>query len=220
MKSIKLLLTAALAAVFISGCASNDVKKAEADAAIAQGNARVAEAQASAEEARAVQRLADKVDAGGATAYLLAKAFKGMGLGAQPAAAPAPPQNLWGVAFNTLLAVADRGLQFWQIKSGRDVAMAQSANARDVAISTNQAFLGMGSYVRDAGIAGYPFVQAPAANVTNTYTLSGTGVLGSGTYTGPITTTTNCNGGTAAPGGNGGTTGAGGTGGGAPGGSC
>lgn len=216
----KLFLVAA-ALLVLGGCATNEVKKAEADAVVAMGNARVAEAQAAAEEAKAVQLLASKIDAGGASAYLIAKAMKGLGGGAAPQQVAAQPQNLWGMAFNALLAVADRGLQFWGIKAGRDVAIAQSNNSRDVAMSTNQAFLGMGSSIERAGIAGYPFVQAPGAITNtnhNTWTLSGTGVLGNGTYQAPVTNT-NCNGGTAAPGGSG-TTGGAGPGGSAPGGTC
>lgn len=221
----KALMLAALSALFIAGCTTNETRKAEADVQVAIGNARVAEANAAAEEAKAVQKLADKVDAGGASAYLIAKALKGIGA-AQPVQVAQAPQSAWGAAWQAVLAVADVGLRVYGIKSVRDVGIAQSNNQRDVAISTNGAFLGMGQSIATAGTAGYPYVQAPAANVTTT--LSGTGVLGSGTYTGPVTTTTNhnCPGGTSSPGGAGtagaGTTPAtpGGAGGAATGGTC
>lgn len=219
-------LAGLLAAVSLAGCAGDTaLAKAQADAAVAQGNARVAEAQAKAEEAKAVQALATKVDAGGATAYLVATALKGL---AQPAPAPViaqAPQSMLAAAFNAVLQVADIGLRAYGIKAGRDVSIASTNAQRDTAIASYGAFTTMGGQIATAGTAGYPYVQSPQANVT----LSGTGVIGSGTYTGPVSTTTttttsrNCAGGSGAQGGNGaGTTtgGAGGPGGGATGGSC
>jgi hypothetical protein len=226
---MRLIIAAALAVAALAGCASNESKKAEADATAALANARVAEAQAVAEEAKAVQALAAKVDAGGASAYLVAKALNGLG-----ARQPAPvqvvqqPQSIVGAAWQALLQIADLGLRGWGIKANRDVAIIQSNNNRDVSLSTNSTFGALGQSIATAGTAGYPYVQAPGAVTTNT--LSGTGVLGSGTYTAPVTTTTTtttthtCQGGTAANGGAGGTGtttgGAGAAGGGAPGGNC
>lgn len=225
-RKFAMLLTAAFAAVFLSACPSNDaLVRAQADAAIAAGNARVEEAKAATQEAIAVQKLADKIDATGASNYLLVKALKGLGLG-QPAPQQVvvqQPQSLFGLAWQALLQVADIGLRGYGIKAGRDVAITQSNNATALGISTNGTFASMGGSIERAGIAGYPYVQAPAANITNT--LSGTGVLGSGSYAAPVTTTTtttttrNCQGGSGAPGG-GGTTGAAGSGGGAQGGTC
>ncbi len=85
MKRI-LIIAAASAAVFISGCTNDQAfVKAQADAITAQSNARVEEAKAAAEEAKAVQALSAKIDAGGASAYLVAKALKGMtGAGSAP----------------------------------------------------------------------------------------------------------------------------------------
>jgi hypothetical protein len=56
--------------------------------------------------------------------------------------------------------------------------MAQSNNSARVAISTNETFYGL------AGKIQAPVVTTPQANVTSntSYTLSGTGVLGSGSY--------------------------------------
>jgi hypothetical protein len=219
-------LAGVLALVSLAGCAGDSaLAKANADAAVAQGNARVAEAQAKAEEAKAVQALASKVDAGGATAYLVATALKGL---AQPAPAQIvtqAPQNPIAAVFSAVLQVADLGLRAYGIKAGRDVSIASTNAQRDTAIASYGAFTSMGGQIATAGTAGYPYVQAPQPNIT----LSGTGVIGSGVYTGPVSNTTNtttnrnCAGGTGAQGGNGaGTTtgGAGGTGGGATGGSC
>lgn len=216
-----LILAAALAALLLSGCGTTaEERRAASDHQAALINLRTVEAAARLEEAKAEAELAKKVDAGGAAAYLMAKALKGA---APTQAAPAPqqPHSIAGMAWQALLQVADIALKGWGIKVNRDVSLRTSDNNRDVALASYATFATMGGAIRDAGVAGYPYVQAPPPNITNTYTLSGTGVLGNGTYTGPVTTTTttNCNGGAAAPGGNSGTTGAG-SGGGAPGGNC
>jgi hypothetical protein len=217
MKKLTIYLGAALAALFISGCAhDNELAKAQADANVAQANARVAEATASAEESRAVTALAAKIDAGGASAYLIAKALKGIGVQSQ-AVQVSQPQSIAGMAWQALLQLTDLGLRAYGIKAVRDTNITQSNNNRDVALSTNATFsAGMGA-IAQAGAAGYPYIQAPQPNITQT--LSGTGVLGSGSYTAPVTTTTtttrNCNGGNAAAGGAGGAGAAGTTSGGA-----
>jgi hypothetical protein len=61
----------------------------------------------------------------------------------------------------------------------RDVSIAQSNNFMN---------LGVAGFNSNATIAG--LIQAPAANITTTFTNSGTGVAGSGTYN-PITTNPN-----------------------------
>lgn len=215
-----LAIAAAAAAVFISGCATDPaVAKAQADAQVMAGQVRVAEANRDAEEARAVQALAAKVDSGGAAAYLIAKAMKGLST-APVQVVQREPESLLGLAWRSLLQVADIALRGYGIRTNRDVSLAATSANRDVSLASYATFAQMGSQIAAAGIAGYPFIQTPQPNVT----LSGTGVIGSGTYTGPVTTTTtttrNCNGGTAAPGGNSGTTGQAGSGGGAPGGTC
>ncbi len=151
-----------------------------------------------------MQALAAKIDATGASNYLLVKALKGLGLGQAPVqqVAVQQPQSILGMAWQSLLQVADVGLRAYGIKVAGDVAMTNSNNSRDTSVASYGAFTAMGNSIANAGTAGYQYIQAPAANVTNT-TLSGTGVLGSGTYTGPVTTTTNrnCSGGSGASGG-------------------
>lgn len=223
----RFLIGAALAAFFLSGCAKdNATMQAEASALTAASQVQVEKFKADQEQAKAVQRLADKIDAGGASAYLVTTALKGLGIGQAPAQQQAQqPQSLLGLAWQSALQVADIALRGYGIKANRDVSMAQSNANRDVSIASFGAFTSMGNAIGAAGTAGYQYVQAPGAvttttnNTTTTSTLSGTGVLGSGTYTAPVTTTRTCNGGTAAAGG-GGTTGTAGSGGGAPGGSC
>lgn len=102
------------------------------------------------------------------------------------ASAPAP--SLGATLWTAALQVADVAMRGYGIKANRDVAIVQSNNAANTAIASYGAFQGMGQQIQLAGTAGYQYVQAPAANVTTT--LSGTGVIGNGQYTGPVTTTT------------------------------
>ena len=110
-----------------------------------------------------------------------------MGLYAQAQA----PQSLGGTLWQAAIQVFDIGARIYGIKAQRDVGITQSNNSAATAIASYGAFQGMGAQIAAAGTAGYQYVQAPAANVTTTTTLSGTGVIGSGTYTGPVTTATN-----------------------------
>lgn len=101
------------------------------------------------------------------------------------------PQSLGGTLWTAALQIFDIGARVYGVKAQRDVGIVQSNNATATAISTNGAFLGMGQSIATAGTAGYQYVQAPAPTVTTTTTLSGTGVIGGGQYTGPVTTNTN-----------------------------
>lgn len=213
-KRVALAIAALAMLVMAGGCATtNETRKAEADAQVAVGNARVAEAQAAAKQAEADKVLYDKLDATGAGYALLVRQLKGLGLGApQQQIVQTQPASVWGLAWQAAIGVADVALRAYGIKATRDVGITNSNNQRDIAVSTNNAFLGMGHEIGAAGIAGYPYIQAPGAitTTTTTNTLSGTGVLGTGTYTGPVTTSHNCAsgngaaGGTGSPGGSGG----------------
>lgn len=211
------------AALLLAACASDkDFLRAQADAAVAAGNARVAEAQAAAEQARAVQALAPKIDAGGASAYLVATALKGLTSPASTPSAPAVqrPRDFldYLAGFAGLVgAVANIAVPIVTVKEGGKTARA--GYERDLGVEQARQLGETSRTQAISQIARDVAANTPQPNIT----LSGTGVIGSGSYTGPVTTTTttNCNGGTAAPGGNGGNgagTGAGGTG--APGGSA
>lgn len=129
-----------------------------------------------------------------------------------------PQQSVGGMLWNGAVQVFDLALRAYGFKTAKDIAVTNSNNQAQTTIASYGAFTSMGGSIERAGIAGYPYVQAPGA--TNTYTLSGTGTLGSGSYVGPVTTTRNCYGGTAGQGGAGSATAPGGAGGGAPGGNC
>lgn len=119
------------------------------------------------------------------------------GMGAQQLAyrAPEPQQaSLGATVWQAFLQASDIFLRGYGIRSNRDVAITQSNNSTALGISTNGAFTAMGQSITTAGTAGYQYVQAPGA----TYSLSGTGVIGSGSYVGPVTR--NCQGGNGAAG--------------------
>lgn len=205
----------AIAALNLAGCATTDAAPAAAPAsstaaAPAPVDPRTAYLATVGECAAAIKDIATNVAGDTATRVVAMGAIERLcganGPGnalASLQAPPAQPQSLVGVLFQAALQAGDVILRGYGIKAGRDVAIAQSNNATTLGISTNRTFATLGGAIERAGVAGYPFVQAPAANVTTT-TLSGTGVLGSGSYVGPVTTTTsttrNCQGGAAGAG--------------------
>lgn len=164
---------------------------------------------------------ASKVAAAGALERLCGAHVQQVAQGAQTV--QREPQSLAAVLWTGAVQAADILLRGYGIKAQRDVSVVQSNNQAQTTIASYGAFSTMGGYVRDAGVAGYPYIQAPGAitttttttNTTNTNSLSGQGALGVGgsaTYTGPVTRS--CSGGqagagagttTGAPGGAGGT---------------
>jgi hypothetical protein len=209
-------IAAAAAAIVAGGCATTQDGYYKALTAQLEASSRENVARYEADRAR-VAAIAQIAATGGdtaKTAAVLALAIQGPGASSSSSSAaivpaiPAPRstgETLW----TAFLQVADVGLRAWGIKVGGDVAIRQSDNQAATAIASYGAFTSMGGSIERAGIAGYPYVQAPAPNITNT--LTGAGVIGSGTYTGPITRT--CTGGpagngagttTGAPGGAGG----------------
>jgi hypothetical protein len=221
---IILVMGAAFAALFISGCASDQAYlKAQADAAVANGQARVAEAHAEAERARAVIALASKIDAGGASAYLTATALKGLTAPREAPVQVARPRDFLDYLSAFTNAVGVLGNVAIPIVTVKEAGKTSRAGfERDLGVERARQ---VGESHRIDSVAGIASAVAAAApTVNNSYTLSGTGVIGDGTYAVTTTTNRNCNGGQAAPGGNGGqgTTagGSGASGGSAPGGSC
>lgn len=97
----------------------------------------------------------------------------------------------------TIQTVGPVAAQVYATKVNGDVQKVVAGYNRDRDLATVQGFTTMGGQVRDAGIHGYEFVQAPGAVSiggngvigAGQYTgpvLSGTGVVGSGAYTGPV----------------------------------
>lgn len=224
---MKILAIAML--LLLTGCASS-----KEYASYLAAHQAAHEAKASAEKARyaAIAEIAKNAsDPSARTAAVMALA---MGKSESQVTPPAPPQDKvmqWAsILVPTLSNIATAGFSY---RAG----VVASNNSRDVTVAGYQTFGSMASNgfnalqgtassgfsansaIASAGfnsastIAG--FIQAPQPNVT----LSGTGVIGSGSYTAPVTTTTNsnntnrtCAGGNGAAGGAGAGGGAGGAG--------
>lgn len=225
---MKILLIPAVA--LIAGCSSMD-KQYAAHLAAAQSIAQ-ANALASQEKVRQMGEIAKSAkDSGSAVAAVMAMAM----VQTPHINIPAPPESQalkWvSVLAPTLTNIATAGFSY---RAG----VVASNNSRDVTVAGYQTFGSMANAgyaaINSTASAGFAanrdiasFIQAPQPNVT----LSGTGVIGSGSYTAPVTTTTTSNsnnttrtcaggngaaGGAGAPGGGSGDAGTGGSG--APGG--
>lgn len=96
------------------------------------------------------------------------------------------PQSLGATLFQAALQTADIVLRGYGIRTQRDVSIVQSNNAAATSIASYNSFsnIAASGFASNAAIAGN--IQAPAANIT----LSGTGVIGNGSYTVPTTTNT------------------------------
>jgi hypothetical protein len=149
------LIATLLCALSLTGCATAEYQ-AYADAHKAQAAAQTARFQALAEIAKQ----------GDTTAKVAAVMSLQMGGGQQNAQINAP-KNWADYAMQwTGLLLPTIG-QVYTINKQTSLGMRQSDNATALGVSTNAAFVGIASQI-----------QAPAANVT----LSGTGVIGAGSY--------------------------------------
>jgi hypothetical protein len=180
-------LLISLTLLFAAGCSSTDKNYALMLAAYQSSTQATAAARQ--EQVRQMGAIAQSGDPTSKAVAVMAMAMIQMPL----MDVPRPPESealKW--ASIIVPSVANLGMGYFAYQAG---AIA-SNNQRDVAISTNQAFAGMGAQIAAAGVAGYQFVQAPQPNMI----LSGTGVLGSGSYnayTNSYNTTRNCTGGAA-----------------------
>jgi hypothetical protein len=149
------LLAIAVCALSLTGCATKEYQ-AYADAHKAQAAAQTARFQA----------LADIARQGDTTAKVAAVMSLQMG-GGQQNAQIATPKSWADYALQwTGLLLPTLG-QVYTVNKQTSLGMRQSDNATALGISTNAAFVGIASQI-----------QAPAANMT----ISGTGVIGAGTY--------------------------------------
>ena len=146
-----------IAALTLTGCATGQQYQAYAEAH---------KAQASAQSAR-YQALADIAKQGDTTAKVAAVMSLQMG-GQQQQSQIAAPKTAGDHLIQWTSILLPSLTNIYGINKQASVGIAQSNNATALGISTNAAFVGMASQI-----------QAPAPNMT----LSGTGVLGSGSYT-------------------------------------
>ena len=149
------LIAALLCAPALTGCAHEYAAYAEAH-----------KAQAAAQTAR-YQALADIAKQGDTTAKVAAVMSLQMG-GGQQNTQIAAPKNWADYALQWTGLLLPTVGQIYTVNKQTSLGMRQSDNATAVAVSTNNAFLGMASQI-----------QAPAANVT---TIGGNGVIGAGSY--------------------------------------
>lgn len=220
MKRSTLILAAtAFVALLLAGCATPPQAKNDAPV---PADPREAIATAVATCATAIERIATAAGGDVASRVVAVGAIERMcgtqgsvQLAALNVAPPAPPPSLGQTLWTAALQTADIVLRGYGLKMNRDVAVIQSNNQAATSIASYGAFTAMGGSIERAGTAGYPYVQAPGAVTTNT--ISGSGVIGSGSYVGPVTTTTTttstCTGGQAGAGGGTTTPGPGGAGG-------
>jgi hypothetical protein len=150
------LLALAVCAAALTGCATNSEYAAYADAHKAQAAAQTARYQA----------LADIAKQGDTTAKVAAVMSLQMGGGQQNAQINAPKSWADYAMQWTGLLLPTVG-QIYTVNKQTTLGMRQSDNATALGVSTNAAFVGIASQI-----------QAPAANMT----ISGTGVIGAGSY--------------------------------------
>jgi hypothetical protein len=158
MKRLLLVMSISLA---LGGCATSDYfKYAEAQAAI--------QAAKSGAEAARYQAIATIGSTGDITAKVAAMfALQSLGTAQTQATHVAAPKSAADSVREWASILVPGLVQGYTVHSNTQLGMQQSDNATALGISTNSTFLGMGAQI-----------QAPAANVT----LSGTGVLGDGSY--------------------------------------
>jgi len=202
IKTVSVIVVATLA---LGGCASTHDYQL-----YAQGQAQI-EAAKYAAEAEKYKAMAAIANSGDATAKVAAVMAIAMGSGGNPQQstqirAPEPAGQSILQWASVLVPALTQG---YSIYSNTRLGMAQSNNNARIAESTNNSFLGMATQVQQAGTAGSNalaslatssnssitslaasnnqsllslagLIQAPQPNVS--YTLSGTGVLGNGTY--------------------------------------
>ena len=149
-------LIAILCALSLTGCATAEYQ-AYADAHKAQAAAQTARYQA----------LADIAKMGDTTAKVAAVMSLQMGSPQQNTQINAP-KNWADYALQWTGLLLPTFGQVYTINKQTTLGLRQSDNATALGVSTNNAFVGIASQI-----------QAPAANVT----LSGTGVIGAGSYT-------------------------------------
>ena len=155
-------LTIILAALAMTACASPDY----AQYSRAQTDIATARHAADAAKYKAMSDIAASGDSGAKIAAVMAMAMGQSGGGQTQIAAPQASQALqWAsILVPGLTQVA--GMRYNYLSQ-----QAQSNNATTLGLSTNNAFVGLAGKI-----------QAPGSTFTSTTTLSGTGNLGSGTY--------------------------------------
>ncbi len=169
------ILAAIITALALTGCATGQYEAyARAQQATAQ-----ARAAAETERYRALAKIAETGDSAARVAAVMGLAGIGAGLPTAPVIAAPQPAGHTALQWASILAPSLT--QAYMIGSNVKLGMRQSDNATTLGLgqSRDQAATSAATFAAFSNIAGQ--IQAPAANVSTT-TLSGTGVLGSGSY--------------------------------------
>lgn len=151
--------------LFLSACASPGYEQYLA------ANQAVAVSRSNADTAR-FNALASIAKTGDSAASVAAAMALAMGGNQAPQHIEAPRNEFLQWASIIIPALGNA----YAVGKSADVAMNASNNAYHTSAATTAGFVGIASQIQA------PVVTTPQANVTTTYTLSGTGVLGSGTY--------------------------------------
>lgn len=155
MKILASIVTVSL----LTGCATAEY----------QAYADIHKAKAQAEAAR-YAALADIAKQGDTTAKVAAVMSLNQG-GGQGQSQVAAPKSFGDHALQWTAALFPSLTTIYSVNKQTQLGVTQSNNAAALGMSTNAAFVGMAGKI-----------QAPAANITTNTTLSGTGVIGGGSY--------------------------------------
>lgn len=188
------LISVLIAALFLTGCATQQSVTKDLNAQIAA----VEKARAEADKARyeAIAQIAATGGDSAKVAAVMALAIGSQGAGRESPkfVAPEQPKSPFDTLFTVALGVADRALQVYGMRSGANVSIKQAEYNRDIFAA---------SYQTIGQVAAR--IQAPQAN---NYTLTTNTTSNTTTTTNSGNTTRNCQGGNGAAGGMGaGTTG-------------
>lgn len=151
---------------FLSGCATNEYARY----AEMQERIQIAKYTAEAERYKAMASIGLNGDTTTKVAAMMSMAGFNSNNQNQTAFIQ-PPKTAWENTRDVLSIFLPAFVQGYGIYASSRTAQNASDNARMTSMSTNDAFIGMAGKI-----------QAPASNVNTTYTLSGTGVIGNGTY--------------------------------------
>jgi hypothetical protein len=178
-----------LTMLFMVGCATNKDYAAylasQEAVAVAQADAQKARYTAFAEISKNAADPATRI------AAVMALAMGGQGPQGSTQLA-APPEDS---AYKWAALIMNPLTNIMSAYYGYKLGVTSSNNQAATTMASYNTFSTMGVSIERAGVAGYPYIQAPGTVTTTTNTLSGTGVIGNGSYNAPITRT--CNGGNA-----------------------
>lgn len=152
------------------GCASSDYLHY----ANTQKEIQVAHAMAEAERYKAMAAVASNGDSTTKVAAMFALQGVDNRQNQNGATHLAPPKSPWELAREWIGIVLPVAVQAYGINANKQIAVTQSNNSRDVAVSTNQTFATMNGQTVNSGTAGVTAIQNTATAAFNGLTTMGT----------------------------------------------